>query len=268
MIILPPECYPSGPRRHSRVEPENECAMPEIEEAIEWDFVTLVTWWNLYGLPVLLALVAIAVLIRSRSRPATSTGQDSSRIVRRFGLIHCALAMQALIFLVQALLTMRTMGIPESFVSPVAGLIDTVVNPVLAIGLLRRRSLTRRLAIVWYAIRSLLGILIIAWRWYYQVPFDPATWPELAVSRIMPLFLFVVMLLPRIKRVVVKGIKPEPPNANTSDGELASPLTEAPICWPVVSLATLLFLIVACSNLVVDAADWGYRLVFESQLTP
>ena len=129
-IILPATAT-QCPRRHSRVEPETECAMPEIEDAIEWDFITLVAWWNLYGLPVLLVVVAIAVLIRSRSRPATTPRQDSSRIVRRIGLIHCALAIQALIFLVQELLTMRTMGIPESFISPIAGLIDTVVNPVL-----------------------------------------------------------------------------------------------------------------------------------------
>ena len=242
--------------------------MPAMEDAIEWDFVTVVECWNLYGLPVLLALVAIAVLVRRRSRPEPSGLSDSQRIVRRIGLIHCVLAAQALIVLVQALLTMRTMGIPESFVSPIAGLLETLVNPVLAIGLLRRRSLTRRLAIVWYAIRSLLGILIIAWRWYYQVPIDLATWPELLVSRIMPLFLFVVMLLPRIKRVFVKGAKPGPLTAQTSDTELAPPLAESPIGWPVVSLATLLLLIVAGSNLVVDTADWGYRLAFESESIP
>ena len=239
--------------------------MPEMEDAIEWDFVTLVAWWNLYGLPVLLAVVAIAVLGRNWSRPATTIGEDSSRIVRRFGLIHCVLAIQALIFLVQALLTMRTTCIPESFVSPIAGLIDTVVNPVLAIGLLRRRSRTRRLAIAWYVIRSLLGVLIMAWRWYYQVPFDPATWPELAVSRIMPLFLLTVMLLPRIKRVFVTGAMPELLNAEAGHPDLASPRADAPMSWPIVSLATLLLLIVVCSNLVVDAADWGYRLAFEAE---
>jgi hypothetical protein len=242
--------------------------MPEIEEAIEWDFVTLVAWWNLYGLPVLLSLVAIGVLIRARSRPATTTSRDSSQIVSRIGLIHCALAIQALILLVQALLTMGAMGIPESFVSPVAGLIDTVVNPVLAIGLLRRSSLTRRLAIAWYAVRSLLGILVIAWRWYYQVPFDLATWPELAVSRVMPLLLLTLMLLPRIKRVFVKEAMPELPNDGTSHPELASPLVDAPVSWPIASLATLLLLIVVYSNVVVDAADWGYRLAFEAESIP
>ena len=267
MNILPPG-YTNCPRRLSRVEPETEFTMLETENAIEWDFITLVAWWNLYGLPVLLMLVAIAALIRGRSHPATTTGQDSSRIVCRIGLIHCALAVQAMIFLVQALLTLRTMGIPESLISLVAGLIDTAVNPVLAIGLLRRRSLARRVAIAWYAIRSLLGILVIVWRWYYLVPLDLATWPELAVARIMPLFLFVVMFLPRIKRVFIGRPKPEPLNAQTSDTEPASPLADAPIGWPLVSLATLLLLIVVCSNLVADAADWGYRLAFEPESIP
>ena len=49
------------------------------EEAIEWDFVTLVDWWNLYGLPVLLVVVAIAVLIRSRSRPAAELPSEQFR---------------------------------------------------------------------------------------------------------------------------------------------------------------------------------------------
>ena len=48
--------------------------------------------------------------------PRRAPGGTSSRTVRRIGLIHCALAIQALMFLVQELLTIRTMGIPESHV--------------------------------------------------------------------------------------------------------------------------------------------------------
>ncbi len=68
-----PNCHPNCPHRLSRVEPDTECAMPEMEDAIEWDFATLVECWSLYGLPVLLAVVAIAVLIQSRSCPAPTT---------------------------------------------------------------------------------------------------------------------------------------------------------------------------------------------------
>jgi hypothetical protein len=239
--------------------------MSDVDDSIEWDFVNVVARWNLYGLPVLLVVVAIAALIRSLSRPGTNDWGDSSRIVRRIGLIHCALAVQALMFLAQELLTMRTMGIPESHIGLAGGLISTVLNPVLAIGLLRRWSLVRRLAIAWYAILSLLAVLVIAWRLYYQVAFDPATWPELAVSRIMPLFLFVVMLLPRIKRVFVKGARMGLLTAEQGNPERASAIAEAPIGWPVVSLPTVLFLIVVCSNVVVDAADWVYRVVLEPE---
>ena len=56
--------------------------MPDADDAIEWDFFTLVDWWNLYGLPALLAVVAIAVVVRSRSRPMATRSEDGSRTVR------------------------------------------------------------------------------------------------------------------------------------------------------------------------------------------
>ena len=87
-----------------------------------------------FGLPVVLVVVAIISLIRARARKEANSSMESRCTVRRIGLIHCALAVQALIFLVQELLTIRTMGIPESHISLVVGLITTVVNPVLRRG--------------------------------------------------------------------------------------------------------------------------------------
>ena len=74
--------------------------------------------------------------------------------MRRIGLIHCALALQALIFLVQELLTMRTMGIPESHISLVVRVDQHGGEPVLArpVGW---RQMARRFAIVWYMFLSL-----------------------------------------------------------------------------------------------------------------
>ena len=97
--------------------------------------------------------------------PRLTRWQDRSRSIRRIGLIHCALALHALISLVQELLTIRTMGIPESHVSLVGSSISTLVNPVLAFGLLRRRQAARRLAIGWYVILSLIAVLVVAWLW-------------------------------------------------------------------------------------------------------
>jgi hypothetical protein len=244
--------------------------MAETGDAFEWDFITLSTAWNLYGLTALLVIVTVAVMVKGRSRHAASFGQDSIRTVRRIGLIHCALSVHALIALVQELLTIRTMGIPESHAGLISGIISTAMNPVLAVGVLRRWSWARRLAIGWYAFLSLLAILVIVWRWYYHVAFDPAAWPELAATKVMPLFLFVVMLLPRIERVFARRPRPasfedkgkNPAESLASESAPGEVEVEPQVGWTVVSLVTLLFLIVVCSNFIVDAADSGYRLLF------
>ena len=49
------DVLPQAPAPAHRAEPEIECAMPDVDDAIAWDFLTLVDWWNLYGLPALLA---------------------------------------------------------------------------------------------------------------------------------------------------------------------------------------------------------------------
>lgn len=242
--------------------------MPERDNAIEWDFRTLIDGWILYGLPVLLVVVAIGSVIRARSRAQSSASVESKRTVRRIGLIHGALAVQALIFLVQELLTMRTMGIPESHISLVVGVITTVVNPVLAVGLLCLSSIVRRLALAWYTLLSVIAVMAMLWLYYYRVPIDPVRWPEQMASKVMPIFLLVVMLLPRIRRVFAKPSRVEPPNEAASRQEAGTGVAEAPIGWRVISIASLLFLIVVCSNLVVDATDWGYRLAFEFEPVP
>jgi hypothetical protein len=242
--------------------------MPEPEDAIGWDFLTVIDGWILYGLPILLVVAAAVALRYGRSHAKTSASSDSLRTVRRIGLIHCALAAQSLIFLAQELLTMRTMGIPESHISLVVGSITTVMNTVLAFGLKYLSPIARRLALFWYALLSLISLLAIAWLYYYRVGIDPMKWPEQVVSKILPLFLLVVMLLPRAKRVFANRARVAPATAEPSDRDGAVALAEASVGWRIISLAALLFLIVVCSNLVVDAADWGYRLAFVSESVP
>jgi len=38
--------------------------MPLEAEPSAWDFLTLIAWWNLYGLPALLTVVALILAIR------------------------------------------------------------------------------------------------------------------------------------------------------------------------------------------------------------
>ena len=242
--------------------------MPEPEDAIGWDFLTVIDGWILFGLPILLVVAAAAVLSRGRFDAHPSVSRVSLRVTRRIGLIHFALAAQALIFLVQELLTMRTMGIPESHISLVIGSVTTVMNTALAIGVLRLSPMARRLALFWYALLSLISLLAMAWLYYYRVGIDPMKWPEQAASKILPLFLLAVMLLPRVKRVFANQARVASATGEPSNRDGAGPLAEASLGWRIISLAALLFLIVVCSNLVVDAADWGYRLAFVSESVP
>ncbi len=64
-----------------------------------------------------------------------------------------------------------------------------MVNPVLAVGLLRFSPIVRRFALAWYALLSLVAIVAMVWLYYYRVPIDPARWPEQVASKIMPIFL-------------------------------------------------------------------------------
>jgi hypothetical protein len=229
-------------------------------EATEWDVVTLIAWWNLYALPVLLVVAAIAILVRRRAGARPNSSNDFARSIRRIGLIHCVLALHSLISLAQELMTIRIMGIPGSHVGLVGSTITTLVNPALALGLLRWRQTARRFAIGWYVFLSVIAVVIVHWMYRYGVDVDPATWPVQLTSKVMPFFLLLVMLLPRTKRLFARSTQLSQP----ADGEGSLPLALTPASWPVVSVLTVLFLVVVCSNLVVDMADWVYRLTSEA----
>jgi len=243
--------------------------MPAGAEPIEWDFLTLVTWWNLYGLPVLLVVVAITVVIRRRAQSRATAGLDGLQTVHLIGLIHYGLALRALVQLVQELLALRAMGIPESLPTLIICVLAVLINPLLGFALWRRRPRARRWAIAWYAFLSVIAIYVTLWRWRYHAEIDPARWPDDLAGSGLPLFLLVVMLLPRIKRVfAAKASSPPEPGGESSDGELAPNLAPTraaptPARWTIVSLLSLLLLIIVISTLVVAVADWASRLFFE-----
>jgi hypothetical protein len=241
--------------------------MPDALETIAWDFLTLVDCWNLYALPVLLAVVAVALTIRARarSRRAASAWCDGSRTVLLVGLIHLALALGAWISLAQELRSVFATGNAESHFSLVSAFIRSLVYPILAIGLVRRRPWARRLAIAWNAFLALLAVLVVAWLYYYRVGIDIAAWPEQVVPKIRPFFLVVVMFMPNIKKVFAAHAKGVVPKVQPSNLDEASPRATPGSCWPAISVMALLLLIVECSNLIVSTADWGIRLLSESE---
>jgi hypothetical protein len=237
------------------------------EDATGWDIVTLIAWWNLYALPVVLVVAAIATLVRRRASAASIFWEEHARSIRRIGLIHCVLALHSLVSLVQEVLTIRTMGIPGSHVGLVSSMISALVNPALALGLLRWRQTARRFAISWYVFLSMIAVVVVHWMYRYGVDVDPATWPVQLTSKVMPFFLLLVMLLPRTKRLFATDARSKH-LSQPSDGEGSLPLAHARAGWPLVSVLTALFLVVVCSNLVVDMADWVYRLTFAAEAVP
>ncbi len=243
--------------------------MSDVEAAAGWDFSTLAAWWNLYGLPILLLVVLIAVSVRNRLRATTPAWQTAAGVLLMVGLIHCGLAVQSLLALVQELLTLRVMGIPESLITLVGAFVSTIVNVMLAVGFLRRRPRLRRVALVWYLWLSLLAAIVCVWLWYYGVRVDVASWPEQLVSKLLPPFLLVLMMLPRIKRLFVRPVDTAAPDTRSSeeDDAIATPKARRRRWW-LVALPVFLFLIIVCSNLVMSVAEWGHRLLFDEGLVP
>jgi hypothetical protein len=232
--------------------------MPDDGDSTPIDFLTIVAWWNLYGLPVLLLAVVVVVLVRRRARSAEGATQitDGTLAVRRIGLIHYGLTVRAGIFLVQELLIMRTMGIPGSLVILIPSAIGVVINPLLGLGLRRRppRRRTRWLATAWYTFLSVLAIYTTYWFWQFSPAVDPARWPDDVVWLGLPVFLWVVMLLPRTGCAFAK------PTESTNPPGQPEP---APRGWPWISLPALLFLIVLSSTVAVEAIDWVRRLAIQ-----
>ena len=129
-------------------------------------------------------------------------------LVRIVALIHLSLGLHGAIRLVQELLTMRVMGVTESFANFVVELISVIVNPLLAIGFWRARPMARYWAIAWYVFLSAIAVFVAHWYWRYHVPVEPRSWPNHLAGKVMPLFLLVVMFLPRVKRVFARRKSP------------------------------------------------------------
>jgi len=244
--------------------------MPVSDGPTEWDFLTLVWYWHLCALPVVLVAAAVLVFARPIVRGLNAKKDariDGMRIVRLIALIHLGLAVSASIALAQELLTFREMGVAESFSNLILAVLGVLVYPALAFGFWRRRPAAWWFAIAWYALRSVIAVMVIRWWVDYSVPFQPVWWPTHAAGQVLPLFLLVVIFLPRTRRAFATKTKPEARPVER-DEEIAGvdSLTpgKRPLAprWSLVSVLTLWFLIVVVSNVVYESAEWIDRLVW------
>jgi hypothetical protein len=242
--------------------------MPEDGEVAQWDFLTLIDWWNLYILPAVLALVVAALIIRRRIRPASTKRLEAAPTIQRIGLIHLVLGLRAIVHLAQELRTLGTMGIFQS--NPVSNLItalSVLINPLLGVGLWRLNSKARRGAIFWYLLWSLIAAWVTYWIWYYRAPVTLADWPDHVVGKATPWFLLVVMLRPQTRRMFASRLNRASGADSRADAQPNEPvMPQPPKDWPVVGSIVIVLLVIACSTLFVDVADWVYRAATEQDL--
>ncbi len=244
--------------------------MPPEAEPNTWDVLTLIAWWNLYGLPALLVGLALILAIRQRNRVVADTRREPSekneahnalwrlKVIRTIALIHLGLAVRAGIGLIQELLTLRVQGIPQSF--PVTGIVipaaALMVDLVIGHGLWRLRPWGRWSAIVWDALVATITALVMVWQWKFRVAVRPDQWPDYLVADVLPWYLLVVMLLPGTRSLFAQA------------GEVLSFAGEAlprtrlrRLSW--LWLLAVLLLVMVCSTLLVDTTDWLVRLLSE-----
>jgi hypothetical protein len=222
--------------------------MPDDAPASGWDFLTLVSWWNLYGLPVLLILVGLGLVAWRRKRQGISSRDFVA--VRTMALVYLGLGLRAAVGLAQELLTLRAQGIPQS--NPVTGMILPVVAVVVSLaighGLWRLRPWAHRVAIIWNVLAAATSALVTAWQWRYRAVVRPDQWPDYLVSAAVPWLLLVILLLPSVRAVFR-----EPPALEVDSHSTSAPRPT------LVSIALLLLLLVVASTLAVDALDWTMR---------
>ncbi len=237
--------------------------MAEDGGSTGWDFLTLITGWNLYALPAVLLAAVLFIMVKNRrlgTADPAAIGLDGRRLVRVVTFIQLVLALHGAILLVQELLTMREMGVTESFANFIIESLSVIVYPILALGFWRRWRWARYFAIGWYLFLSVVAVIVVQWYWRYHVAVEPRSWPNQFASKVMPFFLLFVMFLPRVRRVFAR---PESGKAAAAGLEAGEAKPEQRLRWSRVSLIALLFSIVVVSNLAVDAADWIERSVAE-----
>jgi hypothetical protein len=261
---------PRPPRDIWRIRTNNssEMPMPEGDVPAAWDFRTLLLWWNLFALPALLLAAAALVVIKNRrldrSIPA-DIDLDGRRLVKILALMHLVISVQAVVRLTQELLTMREMGVTESFENLIGQTISVVVNPLLALGFWRAWRAARWMAFAWYVLLSVIGVIVTVFRLRFPVAVDPLWWADYFAGRLMPLFLLFVLFLPRVKRVFARPkVKPEADVAHAAN----EPEPARSPRWSIISVFALLCLIVVISNLAVDTADWVERSISASNDLP
>ena len=217
----------------------------DIHEA----WLKAVAVWNVFGLPALLGVVAAVALVRARAAEGASwLGRRG--VVLRIGRIHDLLALWSLLTVADELWAARGQGFSRAnpfVVVPALGAV--IIDGLLGRGLRRFRPAARWVALVVAALRWTLAVWLTVTFGAFGGSIDPTEWPRLAVSRVLPAFLFVALLLPATARVFQARGAVDPPPGKAG---------------AVLALGSRLFVVLLGSIVLIDALDLAIRAAVES----
>lgn len=230
------------------------------------DIIELIDTFNLYVLPPVVVTVVLGALLKGRRGLESETAPDGGdaalrlkrldreRTVRRIGLVNYGLALRALVMVVPEFQAYAATGSFWSIAPIDVGvpLIVAAVSVPIGLGLRRLRGGARWGEILWSAFYSALTLGLSVWMWNLGAHVDAGEWPALAVSKVLPPFLLVVMLLPGTGKVVSAEYRALV--ARTPE------LSSRPVRRSIVSALVLGFLVIVVSVVIVDALDWAFRV--------
>jgi len=227
---------------------------PETVDAVR---LSAVAYWNVYGLPALLAVVSVVSLARSQRRDggaeldAPSAWTDRRLMVRRIGLMHYGLAFWSLTTVADEFWAARDQGFSHANpITVVAALATALIDIPLGAGLRRFRPGARWAALGFAAVRWTLAVWVTMIVGQSGGTFDPTEWPRFAAARVTPAFELLALLLPATARVF---------QTRGADG----PNAESGLVDRLLALGSRLFLVVVVSAAATDALDWAVRAAVE-----
>lgn len=237
------------------------------------DILDVIEAVDLYVLPPVVVAVVLGALIRRGRAPVPADVNedearrldrlDRERAVRRIGLLNYGLALRSLSIAVPEVQSYFALGgfrlLPV--VDIALPVVFAVVNLGIGLGLRRLRRGARWAEVAWNGLVAAIALVWTSWVWRHGGFVAWRDWPDFAVSRVLPLFLLVVMLLPRTAAVVSaehRALVARTPQVGR----------RPPARRSVVGALSLGFLVIVGTVVVLNVLDWIFRVRFEFEAMP
>ena len=165
-----------------------------------------VSWWNGLGLPLLLVVLAFRLAKRD-----IKTWADRRKTIRVVGLIHYALALWSVTTVASALWVSRGMEAvaAQVFLSEVAPAIPIAFNVLIGLGLRRLARWAWVGALLLGMIRAAFTGWLLGMALQFGGSFDLTEWPTLVSSRLLPVVVLGILVLPGTWRALKRNAEDE-----------------------------------------------------------